>query len=196
MRGLEFLDRAVDYYVRRATTLLEISRINTGRMSLEPTAVDLSALTQDAVRRYAFLAERAGTTIEARDVQSGVVGFCDRMSVEQVLDNLLSNAVKYGYEKPIEVALTADGAQATLRVRDHGAGISADDQARIFERFEQAAGQRGQGGFGIGLWLARQLVEAMDGAIDVESRLDQGSTFTVRLPLWTPRRTQQQQDQP
>jgi signal transduction histidine kinase len=92
-------------------------------------------------------------------------------------------ALKYGMGKPIELTVTREGAAAWLKVRDEGIGISESDQARIFEPFERAVSTLDQGGFGIGLWVVRKLVEAMDGAITVSSHPGKGSTFTVMLPL-------------
>ena len=110
----------------------------------------------------------------------------DELAVEQIADNLLSNAVKYGAGEPIEVSLVCDGAEARLTVRDHGIGISEQDQARIFDAFERAVSRREEGGFGIGLWVVRHLVDAMHGEIPVTSGPAEGSTFTVILPLLPP----------
>ncbi|MGC2199933.1 MAG: ATP-binding protein, partial [Stellaceae bacterium] len=106
-----------------------------------------------------------------------------QLAVEQIADNLLSNAVKYGAGEPIEVSLVRDGTEAWLTVRDHGIGISEEDQARIFGAIERAVTRREQGGFGIGLWYVRQLVDTMRGEIRVNSCPAQGSTFTVILPI-------------
>jgi two-component system, OmpR family, sensor kinase len=106
--------------------------------------------------------------------------------VEQIADNLLSNAVKYGAGEPIEVSLVGDSSKARLTVRDYGIGISEQDQARIFGAFERAVSRREEGGFGIGLWVVRHLVDAMHGEIQVTSRPAEGSTFTVILPLLPP----------
>ena len=110
-------------------------------------------------------------------------GLLDQLAVEQIADNLLSNAIKYGAGEPVEVSLLRRGAKAQLTVRDHGIGISEEDQARIFDAFERAVTRREQGGFGIGLWVVRQLVDTMHGEIHVASRRAEGSTFTVILPL-------------
>jgi signal transduction histidine kinase len=107
----------------------------------------------------------------------------DRLAVEQVAENLLSNAIKFGAGRPVRVALRSDGRTARLIVRDQGIGISEEDRARIFQRFERAVTRREHGRFGIGLWLANQLVLAMGGAIGVESEPGAGTTFTVSLPL-------------
>jgi signal transduction histidine kinase len=100
-----------------------------------------------------------------------------------VLTNLLSNAVKYGRGGPIEVSVEAAGRIARLGVRDEGMGIEPADQDRIFERFERLISDRKYGGFGLGLWIARQIVDAHGGTIRVESRPGAGARFVVELPL-------------
>jgi signal transduction histidine kinase len=105
-----------------------------------------------------------------------------------VIANLLSNACKYGAGKPIRVEVGLDGKLARLSVRDHGIGIAPADRERIFERFERAASARHYGGLGLGLYITRQVVEAHGGTIRVASHAGAGSTFSVELPLETPRR--------
>jgi signal transduction histidine kinase len=138
------------------------------------------------VRRVATnmmpLAERAGCAVRL-SVQEGIAGLCDTMAVEQVLENLLSNAVRYGPGRPIEVALGSDGYEIRLSVRDEGIGISERDQAQIFKRFHTLPRVNPNGGFGVGLWVTRRLVQAMQGEISVTSNLGVGSTFMVKLPL-------------
>jgi signal transduction histidine kinase len=114
------------------------------------------------------------------------VGRWDRLRVEQVLMNLLSNAFKYGSGQPIDVVVTSDGTTAKLTVTDHGIGIAAVDQRRIFDRFERASSAIHFGGLGLGLFITRQIVEALGGTIGVTSELGEGSTFTVELPLSGP----------
>ena len=88
---------------------------------------------------------------------------CDPMAVEQILENLLSNAIRFGPGRPVEVSLGSDGEAAQLSVRDEGVGISDCDQALIFERFHRSRQAKPTGGFGMGLWVTRQLVRAMRG---------------------------------
>jgi signal transduction histidine kinase len=103
--------------------------------------------------------------------------------MEQVIENILGNAIKYGSGQPIEIEVAADGESALFRVTDHGIGIPKESQGRIFERFERVAPVEHFGGFGLGLWIVRQIVEAHGGTITVESDGgDQGAVFTVRLP--------------
>src|SRR5262249_26054393 len=106
----------------------------------------------------------------------------DRLRLEQVVANLLSNALKYGAGKPVHIEIAAAAGGARLTVSDGGIGISTDDMTRIFERFERGVSGRQFGGFGLGLYIVRQLVEAHGGSISVDSRVGSGSTFTVVLP--------------
>jgi signal transduction histidine kinase len=183
--ALERLAGLIAEYVKRATTLLDVSRITAGKLRAELSAVDLSAMMRQAVARHRSPAERSGCRLQP-NIEDGVSGLLDQLAVEQIADNLLSNAVKYGAGEPIEIALVRHGAAAQLTVKDHGIGISAEDQARIFAAFERAVTRREQGGFGIGLWLVRQLVDSMHGEIRVTSRPADGSAFTVTLPLSPP----------
>jgi two-component system OmpR family sensor kinase len=179
------LDRLADLiaeYIKRATTLLDISRITAGKLRAELSPVDLSAMMRQAVHRHRPGAARLGCRLEP-SIEGKVSGLLDELAIEQIADNLLSNAVKYGAGEPIEVSLVRHGTEARLTVRDHGIGISEEDQARIFGAFERAVTRREQGGFGIGLWVVRQLVNAMHGEVHVTSRPAEGSAFTVTLPL-------------
>jgi signal transduction histidine kinase len=111
-----------------------------------------------------------------------VLGHWDRTALEQIAGNLLSNAIKYGAGRPVEVVVKAEPEVATLIVRDHGMGIAEADCERIFQRFERAVSPAERSGFGVGLWIARQLAVAHGGDIAVESLPGVGSIFTARLP--------------
>jgi two-component system OmpR family sensor kinase len=187
VQGLERLERLVDAYIRRATILLDVSRINSENLSLQLAEIDLSVLVRQGAMSMTPAAERAGSSISLK-VQTGIIGHCDEMAVEQILENLLSNAIRYGGAQPIEVAFSSDGDNARLSVRDQGIGISDQDQAQIFERFWRLDRKSTKGGFGVGLWITRQLVHAMQGEIVVSSKPGAGSTFAVTLPL-SPRQT-------
>lgn len=179
---LDVLERAVRDFMRRATVLLDISRIAAGNIQLEPIRLDLTQVVRDVAGNSAPAARMARCQLDI-DLQEGVVGLWDRLAMEQVAENLLSNALKFGAGKPIGVTLRSDGRMASLAVRDQGIGISEQDRIRVFGRFERAVGQREHGGFGVGLWLVNRLVTAMGGNITIESAPGQGSTFTVALPL-------------
>ena len=112
-----------------------------------------------------------------------LIGEWDRFLLDQVVTNLLGNAIKYGAGAPVHVTLTSTQDAARLSVRDRGIGIAPEDQARIFERFERAVSDRHYGGLGLGLWIARQVVEAHGGTIRFESTPGKRTTFIVELPL-------------
>jgi signal transduction histidine kinase len=183
--GLEQLDQLTERYVRRATMLLDLSRITAGKLELDPVPIDLSSLVRDVIQSLTPAAHHAGSPLGV-NVADRVRGMWDRLAVEQITDNLLSNAIKYGAGQPIKITLTSDGTTASLHVQDNGIGISEADQARIFGRFERAVTRRAHGGFGIGLWVVRQLVDALGGEIVVMSKPGSGSTFTVTLPIAHP----------
>jgi two-component system, OmpR family, sensor kinase len=180
--ALERLADLIVEYIKRATTLLDVSRIAAEKLRLELSMVDLSATIRQAVKRHQPAAERSGCRL-ASSIENDVFGLLDQLAIEQIADNLLSNAVKYGAGEPIAISLVRHAREARLTVRDYGIGISEADQARIFDAFERAVTRREHGGFGIGLWVVRRLVDAMQGKIQVTTRPAPGSTFTVTLPL-------------
>jgi signal transduction histidine kinase len=127
-------------------------------------------------------ARHAGTPIQVH-APPRLPGTWDRLAMEQIIDNLVSNAIKYGARPPIEVWAEDHGNHVSLRVRDHGPGISLEDRSRIFERFERAVGlDKRRSGFGVGLWVVGQLVAAMGGTIMVADAPGGGAEFTVTLP--------------
>lgn len=182
---MERLHQAVLEYIGRATRLLDISRVETGNLQLEPQPIDLSQLVLATVRKYEVAAARQGCDLEP-DIRGGIGGLLDPLAVEQVVENLLSNALKFGCDKPVGVRLRSDGREVQLDVWDHGIGISPEQQARIFGRFEQVVAHHRGSGFGVGLWVANRLVSAMGGRITIASRSGEGSIFTVTLPLRSP----------
>jgi signal transduction histidine kinase len=170
----------VDRLTRLVDELLDVSRITSGRLRLQREAVDLGGLVDEMTARLAD----HDPPIDVRvSVAEPITGRWDRLRIEQILDNLLTNAMKYGQGGPIEVAVARSGDRAILTVRDHGMGISKADQERIFERFERAVSEHKYGGFGLGLWIVRQVIEAHGGSISVDSEPGQGSTFRVELPM-------------
>lgn len=163
--------------------LLDVSRITHGKIAPERAEVDLAEVVHEVVDRYRIALEQSGSELVVRGIDEAMVGFWDPLRVDQIVDNLLSNAIKYGEGKPIEIAIERIDDKARICVADHGIGISPKDQKRIFDRFERAVSTRYYGGFGLGLWITRQVVQAHGGSIRVESEPGQGSTFIVELPL-------------
>lgn len=177
--------RQIQSMVRLIDDMLDVSRIRSNRLSIRPSEVDLSALVQRVVGNLANQAASAGSTITLEAGQ-GITGIWDEFRIEQVVVNLLTNALRYGEGKPVKVNVTSAEGEVRIEVTDQGMGISEDDQRRIFEQFERAAGNDGTGGLGLGLFITQQLVEAHGGRIGVQSVRGQGATFTVALPKLPP----------
>jgi len=176
--------RQVERLKRLVDEMLDLSRITAGKLRLRAEEVDLSAAARDAALRFQEPLERAGCELRL-DAGRPVAGWWDRTRVDQILGNLLSNAIKYGAGKPIDLRVEGTEEAARLVVRDRGIGIAPDQQARIFGRFERAVSERHYGGFGLGLWIVKQILDALGGSIRVESAPGQGSTFVVDLPRRT-----------
>ncbi|RYF65897.1 MAG: hybrid sensor histidine kinase/response regulator, partial [Comamonadaceae bacterium] len=175
--------RQIQNMVRLIDDMLDVTRLRSGTLSIQPGRVDLSILSRRVVESLAQQAEAAGSPIQL--VAPGPVeGWCDEFRIEQVLTNLLTNALRYGGGKPVTVEVSTVGASATLTVRDQGMGIAPEDQERIFEQFERTDDSRKQAaGLGLGLFITRQIVRAHGGEVRVRSTVGEGSQFTVSLPL-------------
>ncbi|MFP2926762.1 ATP-binding protein [Pyxidicoccus sp. 3LG] len=171
--------------VRKLTALvgalLDVGRLNHGRMELELAETDLGKVLREVADWFAPEAAKAGSHLYV-DCAPDTRGRWDRMRLEQVITNLLSNAIRYGAGGAIHARVEDLGDSVRLTVRDEGIGISLKDQERIFGRFERAVSGRHYGGLGLGLFITRNLVEALGGRIQVESRPKEGATFTVTLP--------------
>jgi PAS domain S-box-containing protein len=162
-------------------TLLDTTRLAAGGWRLTLERVDLGELVARVVQRLTPMADKARcpVTLESRPA---LTGRWDPGRLEQAVTNLLSNAFKYGAGKPVEVTVATDGPTASVRVRDYGIGLEPDQHAVIFERFGRAVPTRKYGGLGLGLWIARQAVQAMGGTIRVQGVAGEGSTFELVLP--------------
>jgi signal transduction histidine kinase len=176
------VDKAAAQVTRMAQLLdrlLDIARIASGRVRLEPREYDLAAQVEQVAERFAEQVAPGQILVAA---PGPVKGSWDEMRADQVITNLLSNAVKYGEGKTIQVTVRAAEDVAEIEVADHGIGIAADDHDRVFEQFERVENDQGRAGFGLGLWISRQIVLAMGGEMRLRSQPGEGATFMVRLP--------------
>jgi PAS domain S-box-containing protein len=179
---VEKIARSAFRLARLVDQLLDVSRMTAGRLRLEPSPCELSELTREVVDRFGDASAEASCAVTVR-ADGPAEGLWDRLRIEAVIANLLSNAIKFGRGKPIDVEVTKEGGRGVLRMTDHGIGIDPEQRRRLFQRFERAVPARQFGGFGLGLWISRNIVEASGGTIQVESELGRGTTFTVSLPL-------------
>jgi PAS domain S-box-containing protein len=163
--------------------LLEVTRLETGAGLVDSSPIDAIDLVRQVVDR--FTSEDPERVVTVIAPNHAVYCRGDWMRTDQVLANLMSNALRYSpVHEPVEVRLVPQGREVVFEVRDSGPGISLDEQTRIFERFQRGGHYltREQGGAGLGLYLAKRLVEAMGGRIWVSSRLGSGSVFSFALP--------------
>jgi PAS domain S-box-containing protein len=180
--GLQRIDAIASRAAGLVEELLDLARMQMGApLDLDRRKIDLIDLTREVIReRHAAESHSIEMLGAAR-----IIGAWDARRLGRVLSNLVDNAIKYSPAGgAVTVRAELDGSWAVLEVSDHGVGIPAEDQARIFERFQRASNVAGRiSGTGIGLASARHIVESHGGTITVTSTEGDGSTFTVRLPI-------------
>jgi len=186
LEALQSIDQATARLVELTEDLLDVTRLQAGRLALHVDPTDLVALARRVVTRLQMTTERH--TLSLATSVEHLVAQVDPRRMEQVLSNLIGNAIKYSPEGgSIEVTIREEeqAHEALLCVSDHGIGIPAQQQLLVFGRFARADNARAHsiGGTGLGLYLCRELVERHGGRIWFESTEGQGSTFFVALPL-------------
>lgn len=179
--AMELFDRQLKRLDELIEAMLDVSRISGGFFAIEKRELDLSKVVREIAASLPLI--RLGPKSEiALDLPAWAPMQGDARRLEQVVENLLTNAVKYGNGKPIVVRVRQDERETKLEIEDQGLGIAPEFLARIFDRFERAISPRNISGFGLGLYIVKQIVEAHGGTVGVASRLGDGSVFTVRLP--------------
>lgn len=173
-------------HVQRLTNLvdhlLDVTRIRAGKLQLQLEEVDLAEVVRDSAARLSSMANEVGSPLEV-ETPERCAGVWDRMRLEQIVTNLLSNALKYGGGRPVRLWLEDRSPRdVVLSVRDTGIGMDPSVLGRIFGRFERGHSGRHYPGLGLGLYITRQIVTALEGTISVESTPGEGSLFTVVLP--------------
>jgi two-component system phosphate regulon sensor histidine kinase PhoR len=181
---LEVIDRHSKRLAAIVTDLLELSKIESRETRLELAAVDTAKLAETLLRDWGPRIEQKQLNVSLTSDRPGIA-WADPQACEQILSNLLDNAIKYT-EPGGSIALRIGGDERNVQiaVSDTGVGIPERDLARVFERFYRVdpARSRSQGGTGLGLAIVKHLVQSLGGAIQVESQLGRGSTFSFTLP--------------
>ena len=162
--------------------LLDVSRLTSKKVELVASVVDIVPLVRGILDRLSVAAARASCPVTLKTVKSACA-VVDPARFDRIVTNVLVNAFKYGAGAPVIVTVELGDGQVRVIVKDEGPGIAPANQKRIFERFERAVSTANYGGFGLGLWIARELTVAHGGSIGVESELGKGAAFTVVLPL-------------
>ncbi|MBI3611095.1 MAG: GAF domain-containing protein [Nitrospirae bacterium] len=180
---LEAIYKSGQHLLGLISDLLDLSKIEAGKMDLHVEEVELGELVQGVLSTAQALA--AGKAIELkREVRPGLPKvWGDGMRLRQVILNLVSNAIKFTDRGEVEVRVEQRGSYVVVNVRDTGCGIRMEDQGKLFEEFRQLDGGRQRGGTGLGLAISKRFVELHGGEIWVESRVGEGSTFAFSLPV-------------
>lgn len=179
---ISLFHRQIDRLTELVETMLDVSRISSGRLKLTFQSVDFTAVVREIASSLQLQSEYSKQLLSI-DAAEQIIIWADRSRIEQIVENILTNALKYGDGKPVFCKVIKADSEVFFIVEDHGIGIAEEYLQRIFERFERAISARHISGLGLGLYITRQIVEAHSGSIHVQSKLGEGSTFTVRLPL-------------
>jgi signal transduction histidine kinase len=179
-------NRSAQHLLELVDDILDISKIEAGKLEIYPEEVDLAALLEDTATSLQLQARKKDIEL-AVDTPGVVRVTTDPARVRQIVLNLLSNAVKFTDQGRVDLRLEPDhDDRVTVRVRDTGPGIRADDRERIFEEFEQGSTGGSTAGTGLGLAISRRLAELLGGDLTVDSELGVGSTFILTLPRTHP----------
>jgi signal transduction histidine kinase len=185
---LTTISKQVSKLTRLISELLDLSRIESGKLELHKTKFNLGDMLEETVEDV-----RQTTTHHAIIIQNDFEGkiYADKDRLSQVLLNLLTNAIKYSPDADnVEVYVEGNKEFVTIKIKDHGIGIEKKDHLKIFERFYRVEGKSEQTfpGFGIGLFIASEIVQRHNGMLTVESEKNKGATFIISLPVTNAKR--------
>ncbi len=167
---------------RLVDRLLDVSQLARGKLKLELEQGDLDEVVKEAVERFSEVASNAKCEVRLT-VPGRISAQIDRFRLDEAIGNVISNAIKYGAGKPVAVDLKTKDGKAILVVQDRGIGIPEKDLSRIFGRFERTIVSRNYGGLGLGLYIAKQVIEQHEGSIRAENRPGGGARIVIELPL-------------
>src|SRR6185369_12049765 len=174
-------DQGLSRMTRLVEDMLDISRIQAGKLSLHQERTDLVAFVRHVLERFSEELTSAGIEVTIHAGAGEMPVAIDRFRMEQVLTNLITNAVKYAAGAPVSIHLSPAGALFQLAFHDGGEGIPEANRERIFERFERLVSANQVSGLGLGLYIVRQIVEAHGGRIYVADAAA-GARFVIELP--------------
>ena len=182
-RLITIMDQGINRLLQITNELLDMSRLETGTIQLNPEIQDMNSILATFVSEMKPYADNRGVHLQVGYSNSPCLVRVDRNKILQVLTNLTHNAIKYSNEGgSVALRLNQDSNGFIIDIEDHGKGIPEDDIPLIFEKFYQSKATRGHSGIGLGLAIAKRIVEAHGGTIHAQSTVGKGSTFTFRLP--------------
>jgi len=179
-KALDTIERQSEKLSVLVSQLLDVSRLQAGRLVLERKRTDVAALARHVLEAAA--PRTRGHLLELRGAES-VTGHVDPIRLEQVITNLVDNAIKYSPAGgPVRVTIAPSGASIRITVTDKGLGIPPEHRDRIFDRFHQAHVERRLGGMGLGLYISREIVELHGGTLTCEESTEAGTRMAVTVP--------------
>lgn len=178
----ERADKAIIALKNLINELMDVTKIRAQQLTLSMTLVNLSELLHEVIKSYQEQFQEVECTVQ-HNIEADVMVSLDRMRIEQILSNLMTNIIKYAPHAPVSIRLISEINKVRIEVQDKGPGISVENQGRIFNRFERAnLGKEHISGLGLGLYIARKLVEAHNGKMSVVSQPGEGSCFIMEFP--------------
>lgn len=172
----------VNRLARLIDDMLDLTRVQSGKLSYNFQENDLSLILREVAERFRTQFEDSATILQI-ECDNSAVGLFDKERIEQAILNLLTNSIKYGEGKPVHVRLKTKDKKALIEVEDQGMGIDPENHNKIFERYERVVAANEISGLGIGLFISREIIQAHHGKLWVDSKVGQGSTFSMELPL-------------
>ena len=177
-RLVEEVDRQTTKLSRLVNDMLDISRIRSGKLVMVKEQFSMTLLVKECLENHFGIFTEGQIRSE---IDEDVWFFGDRSRIEQVISNILNNAARYGNGTPIDVKLQQRKNKLILTISDQGRGIRPEDQKRIFHRFQRAVPASEISGLGLGLYIAKEVVDSHEGKISVKSELNQGATFKMEF---------------
>ena len=184
-KQLQTVQSSARHLLELINDLLDINKIEAGKMELKPEQVGCRAVVEDAVSSLRPMADGKGLQLSVLPDDEGLSVRVDRRAFKQIVLNLVNNAIKFTEQGRVQVGIRRSPAghnMIEISVDDTGIGIRTEDHGRLFSAFTQLDGQSSEGGTGLGLHLSRKLAESLGGSIAFESVYGEGSTFSLRLP--------------
>lgn len=183
--SIELSQRKLSKMIHLITDMLDVSKITSGKMKISQDKVLLNDLIKEVLSRFDNEIVDMKYDVELKESEQVTISG-DSFRIDQVVTNLLSNAIKYGEGKPLKIEIFKKNQMGCFSITDQGLGIAAEDQSKIFERFERVNSNNNIGGMGLGLYISKQIIETHGGKIGLQSKPNHGASFTVQIPLASP----------
>lgn len=182
MPMMRIMGRGVDRLIHLVDDMLDISRIQLGKLSFNRENIELSEFLKETVDRFAGDFKSAGIKIRT-EFNDEVICNIDPFRLEQVITNLVTNVIRYAHHAPVEIKMKVENSMAVITFQDQGPGIKKEDHDRVFVRFERLHRANEISGMGFGLYICKEIIEGHGGTIQIKDSSEKGTCFIIRLPI-------------